>query len=551
MKKIIPEISLILVIAFLNLLMVGCSFYRVKPIQPVTEENINQVPVYKYIILHYGNEAWHLTGLTLDNDKKELTGTLEPLDALHMQYFTPRIPGANHYKAKEGNPTVEVHVYAEEYARFENNRVKIPLSSINRINLYEPDKGATTASWVFGCLGGAVGAFVIVMVIVLLTKSSCPLVYVNDGITYRFTGETFGGAVSASSERDDYMPLPGIKPVDGYYDLKISNELLERQYTDVAELLVVDHSDISTAIIDKHGNVQILNDLKSPATATDENNQSVTNALLARDSISYLFNQPNSLNPELSSMVLNFEKPAHAKNAKLVLNTKNSFWLDYIYGKFNEQFGTHFNEFMKKQSKAPPEQGLQWSLDQGIPLSVYVETANGWKFVDYVSTVGPLASRDIVIPVDLSDVKGDVLKLKLECGFMFWEVDYAAVDYSSNGECRTQKIPANSAIDEKGSNIASSLAKVDKEYLYQPQVGNQAILKFSSVPSQAGAKQSVFLHTRGYYEYIRDYKGKPDIGYLRSFREKGAFARFSKYHYDEFVNDKDFIYKALSSGYAK
>jgi hypothetical protein len=37
------------------------------------------------------------------------------------------------------------------------------------------------------------------------------------------------------------------------------------------------------------------------------------------------------------------------------------------------------------------------------------------------------------------------------------------------------------------------------------------------------------------------------MAYLKTFREKGAFAKFSKTHYDNFINDKDFIAKAFGN----
>jgi len=43
----------------------------------------------------------------------------------------------------------------------------------------------------------------------------------------------------------------------------------------------------------------------------------------------------------------------------------------------------------------------------------------------------------------------------------------------------------------------------------------------------------LFLHTRGYYEYIRDYKGKPNISELKKFKLTGTFARFAKARFSQ------------------
>jgi hypothetical protein len=546
MKKYMPEISLFMLFAFLNLLT-GCHYYKVNRIQPVNNKAIDQVQLNKYIILHQGNEAWHLSNVSLNNDRNELIGTIEKLPLDHQYYMKTKVPGANRYKPSEGNPTIEVHIYTVEHAVKNGIQFIIPLSAIVKIDIYEPDKGSTTASFILGGIGIVAGVMVIIGIIVALTKSSCPLVYTYDGTSYNFTGEMYGGAVNSPSERDDYMPLPGIKALDGKYQLKIANELLERQYTNLAELIVVEHPANMTVLIDKHGNMQTMGELKSPDKATDGNNQQCTNVLASKDSLSYLFNQANTENAEMSSLVLSFDKPAEAHSAKLLLNVKNSFWLDYIYGKFNEQFGVFFNEFNERQKKVPQEKNVRWALDQGIPLSVYVETGSGWQFVDYINTIGPLASRDVVVPINLSGVSGDKVKIKLECGLMFWEADYAAIDYTANKALKTDYLPVFTAYDEKGKDVSSSLFKTDKKYLYQPEVGNEAVISFSTATPASDIKQSVFFHNRGYYEYIRNYTNKPDMAYLKTFREKGAFAKFSKTHYDEFVNDKDFIAKAFNN----
>ena len=221
---------------------------------------------------------------------------------------------------------------------------------------------------------------------------------------------------------------------------------------------------------------------------------------------------------------MTFKKPLDTGNGKLILNAKNSFWLDYIYGKFNEQFGSFYNDFAESQKKVPAQKNNQWSLDQGIPLSVYLETGKGWEFVDYFNVIGPLASRDMIMPIDLSEVNGDKVNIKLECGFMFWEIDYAAMDFSDNLPAKVYHLCPACAMDEKGNEVTSALTSIDDKYLIQPEVGNEVTINYSVPPPEKGDLQSIFLHTSGYYEYIRDYRGLPNLINLMSFKKPGAFA---------------------------
>ena len=79
--------------------------------------------------------------------------------------------------------------------------------------------------------------------------------------------EMYGGAIYSSLERDDYMPLPNLKDFNEEYQLKISNELQERQYTNLAELVVIQHPENSSVIIDKNGTIQTIISPFSPSKA--------------------------------------------------------------------------------------------------------------------------------------------------------------------------------------------------------------------------------------------------------------------------------------------
>jgi len=540
------ETSLIVFFVIL-ILVTGCYYYKVTTSQAnvslIGQLHMNE----KYIIVHQKSNVWHLKGIVLNDETKEMSGFIEALPEDHQNYLTTNPHSTNRYKPREEDPIIEVHIYISEYVEGEPSEIKIALSSISKIEIYDRAVGATTASHVLATVGGVVGAIAIIGVIVALTKSSCPFVYIKDSTSYHFTGELYGGAIYSSLERDDYMPLPDFNSINDYYQLKISNELLERAYTNLAELMVIEHQDNSNVIIDKTGKIQTILKPESCSKAISDKNIDYTKSILLKDSSSFLFNDDNSKNKELSDLTLTFKKPLNSKHGKLILNARNSFWLDYIYGKLNEKFGTYYNEFVEKHKKDPASKKIQWSLDQGIPLSVYVETESGWEFIDYFNSIGPLASRDVVMPVDLSKVKAEDVKIKLECGFMFWEIDYAAMDFSENIPVSITHLPPSSSFDEKGNEVSSLIASTDNKYLIQPEVGNEVIIKYVAPTIKNNDNvQSFFLHSRGYYEYIRDYKGKPNLIYLSSFRNKGAFTRFSKVHYYEFVNSKDFLETALN-----
>ena len=546
-KNILCTISWIVLIAYVNL-AIGCSYYSVNAVEPLSQEAvIEQIQKKdKYVILHQGEKAWHLKDIIINDAAQEMKGIVEPVPDNHVYYKAAKQDHrANRYKAKnikkKDLPVHEIHIYTTLNPEDQNSQVTITFSAITRFEVYDTHVGAT----IFSALGVIAIATGLVALIIVATKSSCPFVYTGDGENYTFAGEMYGGAIYPSLERDDYMPLPDFKPVDGTYHMRISNELLERQYTNLANLMVVEHPSSSGVLIDKNGGIQTIIHPVLPASTVTTTNKSADALVLKKDSISYLFNEDINDGNNSSGLILSFKKPTNSKSAKLILNAKNSFWLDYMYGKFNEQFGTYYNTFAEKQKKEKSQKLNQWSLDQNIPLSVFIETEAGWKFVDYFNSIGPLASRDVVMPIDLTQVKGEKVKIKLECGFMFWEVDYAAMDFTENVAKVSQLKPA-SAIDESGHDVSALIAATDSKYLIQPEVGNVATIEYRASAPQDGNAQSVFLYSRGYYEYIRNYENVPNILTLQSFKDKGGFTKFSKEQYNEFISSKELFAATLT-----
>jgi hypothetical protein len=351
-------------------------------------------------------------------------------------------------------------------------------------------------------------------------------------------GEAYGGAIFAPAERNDYMPLPGIEPENNLYRLKISNELKERQYTNLAELWLAQHPTNTRVLLDQRGQVQTLTDPRPPVQAHTRSGADCTAQLLATDHNQHLFNEDAPGNAP-NELVLTFTKPAGVRQGKLVLHAQNSLWLDYLYGAFIEKFGTYYNTWAAQQRTLPAETNRQWGLDQSIPLKVYVEAGRGWQLVETIQTVGPLASRDLVVPISFAPDAGRKVRVKLECGFMFWEVDYAALDYSPNTPVQLENCRLASALTERGADARAQLASDDADYLKQLRPGTAVALTYESRLPKPDAKTSrtAFLRTKGYYEHIREFEGLPQVAELYTFRKPGRFVEFSKERYREALRE--------------
>jgi len=367
---------------------------------------------------------------------------------------------------------------------------------------------------------------VIAGIIVAATKSSCPFVSVYDGNQYRLQGELFGGAVNRQLERLDYIPLK-TEPANGSIQLRISNELKEKQYTNFADLLVIEHPDNTMVFPNTDGKLYQVADPVVPISARLNEQQDVLKAISRKDEFFCSFND-STTSTGINELKMTFNRNVNQKQAKLLLHLKNSYWLDYLYGEFTRNFGSKYENWKKKQQHKTAEQMIRWTEEQNIPLTISMKTKTGWKEIQKIKTVGPLANRNIIIPIETDNDLNEPINIKLSTGFMFWEIDYAAIDFSVDQPLNITRLKPESAEEGNGNSVLDVVAENDKQYLSQPEAGSYAILKYKfNQQPKPGNTFSLVFHTSGYYEPIREFTGKPDIALLKKFKEPGYTSKFS------------------------
>jgi len=482
----------------------------------------------RYFVLRNGNESYYMKNTVLSPDQKNLTCTLEELSPFNKFHLLNGGKGKMQYKKTDQNQLAvlnEVHFYITPDNAAAFGQYTLPLDKVQKIEVIEKDRKRTTNSYVIGAVGYTLGAVAVVAIIIAATKSSCPFVSAYNQNDFSLQGEIYGGAIYPQLARNDYMPLKMSPLPDGTFQVKISNELKERQYTDMADLWIINHAADTKVLSDDKGNLFSISDPQKPTKAIFQNATDVTADLLKENDNRLLHFDDTTADQNNNSVVLHFNKKGINQKANLVLALKNSYWLDYLYGELAKGFGSYYATYMEQQKKKPATELLKWVSDQQIPLTVSVRKNNGWEKVTAITTIGPLATREIVVPIDCSNITGDEIEIKLASGFMFWEIDYAAIDYTESNSFNIQKLSPVKATDEVQRNVLGLLQTEDGNYLEQPQIGNVVTLVYKSMPATKGA-QSFILHSKGYYEHIRDFTNKPDFAFLQKFMKPGAFASY-------------------------
>ena len=497
----------------------GCNYYTVwnavpkeLPVLEKAERNPN------YFVLHLGPEQFQLTGVEVDSSF--LTGRIEPLTRLI--YYSPDRK-SRQYENYEHNILHEVHIIlkGEPVQASIGERISIPLDSIEKIKVIEPD----TLKELLAITGGIFIMLIVLMIIWAAIKSSCPYIYVNTGDSFTIQGEIYSGAIFKGMERSDYLPLPELRPVDNSYQVRIANELKEEQHTNLANLLVVNHPQGTQCWMDQAGTPYLAGNPVKPFEAFSGMGRDFLAQLSITDHNACLFNEEE---PDTNRLYLGFQKPEFAAEGTLLLNVKNALWGEYVCGEFLKKFGYLYPTWVKVQNRKPPEKVKAGLDEMGFPLRVYLETKNGWELIHRMELTGALVDRNVAVPIDLSQVRDETLHLRLESTFMFWEVDYAAMDFSPIVDLEVHELKPCQAFGSTGTDAQRALSADDDLYLDHWETGDVTEVRFEVPPIPEGYSKSCFLHSKGYYNHVREYTHAPELAELKKFKTPGYLNAYSK-----------------------
>ncbi len=520
----------------------GCFqyFYKVKRSETLTSESIqNMQESGKYFILHDGVNVWQMDDLKIGNNI--LSGQINRLPEIRRT--SPLSQSKRYKRSSQLYILNEVHIYANQRVRF-GTMAQIPLSSLEKVEIYSPDKGLTFASWTAGVIGMA-GTAVLLGSIIFPAgssapsppppsssgSSSCPFIYTYFGDQLNFAGEIYSGAIFPPLERDDYLRLSEIKLDENSYRVLMSNQAREIQHTNLTELYIIDHPKNTVCFIDKYGKPYTCSQIQPPTLAIDFKGNSLSELLSSADDISYQSAPSSKDDDEMDEVILTFKVPQKSTKGKLILRARNSLLLDYTYSKYLEMFGDKLLGWQNKVSKRSSGNLQKWSIKQGIPLAVYLEKKGVWEFQDQFETPGPMAFKNDILKIDLTGIDDPEIKIKLKSGKLFWEIDRVGMDFSADNKIDIKVVKPFMATDQNSLDVLPLVLNDDNNYFVQPEIGDEAELLFHVPELNNSDSRTVFLHSKGHYQILGNQNLTQTNNRLRILRKPASFTRFAQDNY--------------------
>jgi len=318
----------------------------------------------------------------------------------------------------------------------------------------------------------------------------------------------------------------------------MTNEVDETQMTNLTELWVVDHPTGTRVVADVDGRLHTVSEPQKLLSAHDAQGHDLLPWLASTD---HLIWEPPPVADASGSyqgdMILTFPKPAGATQVKLIANAETSMWGSMMIKKIVALRGRDLGLFYLalNHSGSVRKQLTAWEEREELyRLKVYVEEPTGWEVRGVIPGTGTFNPMDRILPLDVSHVQGDQLRIRIHPTAGFWALNSFAVDYSPDAPTRVQKSSPMTAQDLQGRDVLADLVSADGRYLAMPNIGDTADLTFAAPPANPGTERTVFLHTRGYYKLHLAGTGAPDKATLKAIdKVPGGAARFAAAQYGQ------------------
>ena len=360
---------------------------------------------------------------------------------------------------------------------------------------------------------------------------SCPIVLCEQDGLWHIDSGTYAGAIMPALARSDVDNLEHASARDGELRVRLTGLSGETEHVDALTLLAVDHQSGESFAPDATGRVRYLGRLQPPLRAVDLAGRNALQRVSRRDEWcweSALEARDASAGDQLEDGVeLEFARPEGAATARLAIDGANTVWAMHLMRTVVAMHGRGTEGWYRDIAASPQRaERIKQTMVRETSLHVWVWTKSGWERQGLISEVGPECLKRQLVALDLSQVSGPTVRVRLLCVPNLWLVDCVSIDYSPEQPAEVMEIHPETAFDGQGADVREKLGAVDKaEYVIAP--GDTAEVTFRIPPIPAGRHRTYLARTTGWYQIHAPNLGEPEAGLERLETEPHAVARFA------------------------
>jgi hypothetical protein len=386
-------------------------------------------------------------------------------------------------------------------------KVSIPVDDTLYVRVRRTNKSNSVIAGVgLGVVVASVIAVAVFFIWVAPNITNCPYVYSFDGKEYVFDAQPLGSAISKGLERSDLARLEHLRPVDGAYRLLVRNEeLRETQYLDEVKLLVADHPANTRVVLDANGTLHVIGDVVTPSHVTDEAGSDIHRFFDAPDEVAWQTKMPiddswRSL-PRRHELTFEFPRPRDATSAEVVVKAGASLWGSEMIHRMLELRGEGIDEWYQSidSNGAAMDEFVAFdSREELYSLKLYVLVGDQWVRRGLIASGASLVTEERVIPVDLTGVTGDIIKMQVRPPRGFWSLDFMGLEFAHHPSPDVIVVQLEQAIARDQTDVTAVMSAVDENRYVMPRFGDEVALEFVAPETPVLGNRTVFLDTRGY-----------------------------------------------------
>jgi len=336
---------------------------------------------------------------------------------------------------------------------------------------------------------------------------SCPTIYTYVNGEEVLHAEAFSYSIAPLLEARD-VDLLAAQPENGRLRLEVRNEALETHYINHLEILEARHAPGRRALPNTEGRIVTVGAAASPSGALDRDGRDQLPQLLESDGVAYRSTEERMAgvtgDDPWDFVELTFPRPA-GDSAALVLRMRNSLLNSVLfYDLMLASRGAEALDWMGRdinRISEAVELGRWYTETFGMRVSVLGD--DGWEQVGRVGDSGPIAWKELAVPIPVPDT--DEVRVRLTFLADEWRIDQVelAEDPVRVGVAAYQASSVAPISGSPDDGLRQKLTEPDEDYLVTT-AGTAVFVDFDLPELPAGEERTLFLSSQGYYtEWMR------------------------------------------------
>ncbi len=368
----------------------------------------------------------------------------------------------------------------------------------------------------------------------------CPFVYSYDGNAYVFDAEPYGAAICKGLQRTEWCLLEHLAETKNHYRILVTNELNETQYLDELHLITIDHPPEVKVYSDGAGAFHTVSVPVAPLSAYSNDVPDILPLISKSDE---LFWHSAEIIPASEDsidlreeLIFEFDRPRHNTEVKLIINANTTLWGSSFAKQILNLYGDQLPSWYEEVNNRGPAfyRAMQWFYEEELYLlKVHVWTNEGWKSRATLHSGGPYISEEKIYILDISDIPGDRLKIKLMPPRFFWNINYLAVDFSDDAEITAQELQPVSIKSENAKSIVHVVNANDNNYHVMSEIGDSMELMFEAPDRSEKFHRSTFIKASGYYDVRCNPQGAANMEMLERIQSIPGYTL--RYAYEQYL----------------